>query len=449
MKAKLLVSLLVLVPFISMGQVHDSIKALPKYGNDSVTCVTNLSLYRESYKQWKQNGYQPGQFDHSYQYWRWLLDNGPKASMYIYTDGIVILSDKIRRAADEAEKQAYIDTVMMVYDQRATYFGDNGNVLARKGLDYMKYRPDELQTIYDILSQSVDIEKNSSLDGTLDALFKVCIQLYQEGLADKIVIIENYDKIMGIVEYNIQHNAKNKAKFQNLQAAIEKNFEPFASCEDLIPIYEKKFAEAPEDIALLEKISYMLDKKDCTSSKLFEDVSVQYHKLNPSPESAFMLGKLMLKKEDYAQAMTYFKEAVNMEDAEKVYNAYILLSHCYQIQGNFPEARAMAEQAIKYDPTKGEPYMIIGQLYALSSDKCKVDGDKVAANAVFWVAVDMYEKAKQVDKSVAAEADKVIKDYSKYFPDTQTIFFSGLQEGDEYEVGCWINKKTKIRPAIE
>ena len=57
------------------------------------------------------------------------------------------------------------------------------------------------------------------------------------------------------------------------------------------------------------------------------------------------------------------------------------------------------------------------------------------------------EKAKQVDSSVANEANALIRDYSRYFPSMDKIFFNSLQEGDTYTVGCWINRTTKIRAA--
>ena len=31
----------------------------PKYGNDSVACVNNLSIYSEAYKQWESNHFAP------------------------------------------------------------------------------------------------------------------------------------------------------------------------------------------------------------------------------------------------------------------------------------------------------------------------------------------------------------------------------------------------------
>ena len=65
--------------------------------------------------------------------------------------------------------------------------------------------------------------------------------------------------------------------------------------------------------------------------------------------------------------------------------------------------------------------------------------------AVFWVAVDMFSKAKRVDPSIADKANENIGIYSKYFPSSEEIFFQGLKVGDSYQVGCWINASTTIR----
>ena len=74
-----------------------------------------------------------------------------EASVNVYVDGVRIIGDRIDRAETEEDKQAYIDTLMMVYDQRIVYFGDKGNVLSRKGTDLLKYRPDDKENIYKTL----------------------------------------------------------------------------------------------------------------------------------------------------------------------------------------------------------------------------------------------------------------------------------------------------------
>ncbi|MDR2938277.1 MAG: hypothetical protein LBU92_04990, partial [Prevotellaceae bacterium] len=65
---------------------------------------------------------------------------------------------------------------------------------------------------------------------------------------------------------------------------------------------------------------------------------------------------------------------------------------------------------------------------------------------VYWVAVDCYEKAKQVDPSLTETADKYIVVYKQYYPSKEDIFFYNFERGQAYTLNCWINEKTSIRP---
>ena len=51
--------------------------------------------------------------------------------------------------------------------------------------------------------------------------------------------------------------------------------------------------------------------------------------------------------------------------------------------------------------------MIIGYLYASSNKEC--NANPLHAKAVFWAAVDKFQKAKEVDPSMASKANEMIK----------------------------------------
>lgn len=93
----------------------------------------------------------------------------------------------------------------------------------------------------------------------------------------------------------------------------------------------------------------------------------------------------------------------------------------------------------------GNAYLLIGDLYAASSDDC--GADDVMKKAVYWIAVDYYYKAKKVDPEVAASANERIAAYSKYFPTKEEVFFRDLNDGDPYDIECWINESTTVRAA--
>ena len=91
----------------------------------------------------------------------------------------------------------------------------------------------------------------------------------------------------------------------------------------------------------------------------------------------------------------------------------------------------------------GEPFLILGDIYVASANSC--GNNNLERGAVYWVAVDMFKKAKSVDDILSSKANKRISTYSKYFPSKEDCFFDNLSSGDNYKVGCWIDKSTKVR----
>jgi hypothetical protein len=72
--------------------------------------------------------------------------------------------------------------------------------------------------------------------------------------------------------------------------------------------------------------------------------------------------------------------------------------------------------------------------------------------AVYWLAVDMYRRAKQVDSSVTSTANSKINTYRKYFPTNEDIFFiDEWEKGSSVRIdyGCysWIGESTTVRAA--
>lgn len=108
---------------------------------------------------------------------------------------------------------------------------------------------------------------------------------------------------------------------------------------------------------------------------------------------------------------------------------------------NFIKSRELALAAITLNKTWGDPYLLIGVLYAYSYEVCK---DEALPRAVFCLAVDYFEKAKEIDAGCSEKADTMINVYKKYFPSREEIS-DGPVTGSKYLIGCWINEYTTLR----
>lgn len=430
-----------------------------KYGADSVNCIMNISLYREFYKQWKQSKYKNLAINDAQTPWRWVFENCPRASENIYLDGAKMIKYRIKKNEAKEDKEGLIDSLMMIYDRRIHFFPNNhkpphapqkGKILGYKGVDLYQLRSSSYDEVYEILKESVTLDKAKSKSAVFVYYFRVTTKMAQKSKIDTAVIVDVYDELMGYIDQNIEYyttkgNTKKVEEWLNVKGNIDSTFEPFAQCDDLVRVYQQKFDHTPNNIELLKKITAILDKKKCHDGPLFFEASVSLHKLEPSPESAYLIGKMLMIQERFKDAVPYMEEATKMENIEKRDDAFLFLARIFRASGNYARARKMALEALKINPTDGSPYVLIGDMYAASAKDCGTDD--LTKKVAYWAAVDKYAKAKRVDSSLTESMNKLINTYRAYFPPTELLFFHALKEGDTYTVGCWINEVTKIRAA--
>ncbi len=443
MKLKLLLLLLIVFQFTTVkaqsNPTEDSLQTKPT-AIDSSMCREQLSLYREYFK--------IKLYAYALPHWRWVFFNCPSLTQNIYIDGIKIIDNQIEEAKNDSIRYRLIDTLMMVYDQRIKYYGREGYVLGRKGIDALSNNPSMAAQVYPWIARSVELQGNSSEGAVLVYYLTTAIQLANIDSIDKSEIFTVYDKVISIAEHNIAQAAtdeKTLTNWVNVKANIETLIEPHASCADLVNIYGKKFQETPYDTVLLRNITTILDRKNCTGEgDLFYKAAGNLHKLEPGAQSAYLMGRLSIQNNDLNNAAAYMQEAAERftDPADKI-KALYALAGIHSNNRNFSQARNTAQKILQLNPNEGKAYIIIGDLYAMSAGMC--DADDLGGKTVFWAAIDKYIKAKSVDGSVELQANEKIAQYVKYYPPTSDLFFRDMQEGESYTVGCWINETTTIR----
>lgn len=228
MKIKAIVIIGILAGFFMahslQAQEQDTLSG--KYGADSVKCVMNNSLYYEFFRQWKASDYKNEAWKDVVKPWRWVFLNCPKSTKNIYLHGEKLLEQIIKNETSKEAKEKYIDTLMMLYDNRIEYFGNKGYVLGKKGSDLYRLRPSAYEETYKILKESVDLEGNETNGPVLIYYFRAAEKMVKEGKADTTLLVEIYDKASSIIEYNLNKykNAGKDSKvtyWENIQGNIE------------------------------------------------------------------------------------------------------------------------------------------------------------------------------------------------------------------------------------
>lgn len=440
-KVKLLTGLVILSVFSinSFAQMGKEDGSRFGHGEDSIRCVRSLSLYRENVKN--------KSFDYALEDWKTVFDECPKASKNIYLDGVKIYSHLIN-TRDPQEKGNLVDTLMLIYDRRIEYYKEKGKVRGRQGADLLKYRRNDgieyVKQGYGYLKESMELMGPKTSNAVLPTLLSASITLFNQGEADAKQVIEDYMAVSKIIDGLIA-NKPNDKRLQELKASLDKNFvsEGPGECETLIEYFTEEHKTKKEDVEFLKMLTSLLRSRECTDAELFFIAAKDLHILQPSAGSALNIAILARNKEKYNEAISYYNQAIELEeDTDKTADYYLEIAIANQKLGNKVASREAARTAASVRQGFGKPYIIIGQLYADSKSEC---ASIKLPKSIYWVAVDMFNKAKSIDPSLEETANKLISSYKAHYPNKEDAFFEGINEGDSFKVGCWINTTTIAR----
>jgi tetratricopeptide (TPR) repeat protein len=221
----------------------------------------------------------------------------------------------------------------------------------------------------------------------------------------------------------------------------------FYDCSYFMDKYYPRFLEAPDDCEVIREVYSRLKFAGCSDAepKFAELIQKGNEKCAPEKGPA-EVAYLCLRDADYSCAIDGFlKASREVEDAKKKAELILLAAKVYYVHlKNFSRARQLALEAATIRPNWGEPYLIIGRMYASSGPLCG-PGRGWESQVVVWVAIDAWMKAKNTDPAFAAEANKMINQYARFMPNKEDVFIRGLKSGEKFFVGCWIQESTLIR----
>jgi tetratricopeptide (TPR) repeat protein len=416
---------------IRTAVAQNEVPCTPEWGANPDKAQEAASLYIEFFKQ--QN------YKDALPYIKVLWETAPGARQNTYIHGITIYKDMLAKATDEQLKKGYIDTIFKLYDGRIRCFNQG---YGRKAYDHYTLTPGDVETSLKAFDVALEKEGNNIEDFLLFPYMVTVEKALLKGLIDTNTIINRYMKVVELVEGNATH--KNAAKYNDALSMITERMAQFLSCATIKPILQKQYDANPNDLANIEKIFKQMYSLRCASDPLFLEVAEKLVAQKPSEDIYRILYINLFNEGKYNEALKYINKAMELTTDNDRKAEYLLnIAKIQQRDGNFSAARTSALKSAQLKPS-GEPYLLIGDMYRASGKLCG-PGTGWESQVVVWVAIDMYEKAKNVDPSVTSEANKKIADSKQYMPTTGDCFFRSLKDGDTWKVECWINETTTVR----
>lgn len=424
-----------IIAMIVMALSSTSVFAQGKYGADSANCIKYLSFYKDYFKQKSYNEALPN--------WREAFKRcPPTANQTMLVDGTTLMRKLIsQNSKNPVYREKLVDSLMMIHDIRIANYPKYA-VTARnnKGLDLANYVQNDPERLYKEYGEIIAGNKTKTKPTILLFYFDSAVELYKNGSLNEEEIIGVYEGCMELLSKMDSKDAADKEMVDDMKVKIEELFASnnIADCDKLIELYTPKFEADPQNVELAEKIVRFMSAADgCTDNALFIAAATSIHKSNPTHASAYTLYKLNASTGKSAEAVKYLQEAIDREDSDAAQDAeyyYELAVYNFKC-GNNLAAEQAAKKVIPLATTsevKGKTYMLIGTIWG----GVRCDGNDIAKRAPYWVAVDYFERAKAADPELAAEANKRINEYKKYYPLTADAFMFGVNDGETYQVSC-------------
>ena len=442
-----------------------------QFSQSKEECFANLSIFAE-YAKVKN-------YKAAYQPWLELKKQCPDLNSAIYVLGERMLKSFIKSSDDTAKLQFQNDLVNL-YDEWLQYFpkskrgvSEVGKILAIKAqtmLDYKLASDSEIVQIYDDAFKN-DPKSFKSPKGLYN-YFKLYFKMYKSDDQDVSLeeVFDKYEELTEKFEYEMgaytakldlilkkeenstplsSREIRNKKVYEvnmvacntylnNLNAIIAKE----STCENLIPLYRKNFDSFKYDSVWLNRAASRMDSKDCSDDPLFVELVEALHELNPSANSAYYLGLLNDKKGDSKLAIEYYNESIDLEtDNLKKAKTLYKIALKFKKSGQFSKSRTYANKALKYQPSMGKAYLLIGNLYASSANNC--GSSQFEKRSIYWLALKEAKKAASVDASVRKLANKTAASYEGRAP-SKTDIFSEAMGGKKISFNCWIGKSVTV-----
>lgn len=442
-----------------------------QFSQSKEECFANLSIFAE-YAKVKN-------YKAAYQPWLELKKQCPDLNSAIYVLGERMLKSFIKSSDDTAKLQFQKDLVNL-YDEWLQYFpkskrgvSEVGKILAIKAqtmLDYKLASDSEIVQIYDDAFKN-DPKSFKSPKGLYN-YFKLYFKMYKSDDQDVSLeeVFDKYEELTEKFEYEMgaytakldlilkkeenstplsSREIRNKKVYEvnmvacntylnNLNAIIAKE----STCENLIPLYRKNFDSFKSDSVWLNRAASRMDSKDCSDDPLFVELVEALHELNPSANSAYYLGLLNDKKGDSKLAIEYYNESIDLEtDNLKKAKTLYKIALKFKKSGQFSKSRTYANKALKYQPSMGKAYLLIGNLYASSANNCGTS--QFEKRSIYWLALKEAKKAASVDAAIRKLANKTAASYEGRAP-SKTDIFSEAMGGKKISFNCWIGKSVTV-----
>ncbi|MEZ4960528.1 MAG: hypothetical protein R2830_11980 [Saprospiraceae bacterium] len=407
-------------------------------------------------------------YDQAFPYWEKAYKGAPAADgqrSSHYVDGRKIYISKFKKEKDEAKKKEYGNMILRLFDEQVQCYPDEKALtLGLKTYEMFYTLNSPYSENLKAAQEAVEVGGNKTSYVVFQPYASIAVYQFKNKLMSAEEARNAYLKLNEIADYNIANNKEYSAYYQQAKDAMNGTFAQIESeifdCAYFKKKFEPEYRAHPDSTEMLKYFYNRLVQQGCPDDDpLVLEMKVRYEKIIEAENAAKLAqyyaenpgdhGIALFKDGKYNEALEKFeagiaKEKAGANDSEKLANYYFYMASIEFRQLNrYSAAREDARTAARYKPNWGQPYMLIGDMYASTSSSC--GNDNFDAQLAVLAAIDKYAYAKSIDSSVAGDANSKIGRYNGFLPNKEEAFMRKVNEGDSMTVPCWIGETVRVR----
>jgi tetratricopeptide (TPR) repeat protein len=402
--------------------------------------------------------FQSKKYEDAYTNWIYLMDNCKDLSINIYKYGSDLVQDirkdpvLAKRVYEQRLKYYPNESPAKVHSDYATYLADN-NLASDKEVFVILEKAYEIspqdmgvRNIYKYFQGVTDKYKDENPQRVFDTYDDVVESVGEklDGYAKRINELSDSTRVLDSKEKRLlQAYQTNSTALGTIEGGLDAIISEIATCERLVPLYKRDFeANKGNSIWLRRAVSRMFSK-ECQDEPMFETLAKAYAEATPSPDSYSFYAGILEKNGDASGAAAMRKKAFDLEtDPIKKSRYKLKFAETAKKRGQLSEARSLAREAIRYNPSSGRAYLLIARLYQASVNNC--GSDEFEKRMVYAAALRQAQIAESVDPSMSSVARKYIDNYRANLPSKKVIFTAGVTPGSSYTIKCWIGETVNV-----
>ncbi len=371
-----------------------------------------------------------------------LLAKCPTSDENLYLLGAKVIQNKIDLSSNDDKEKAAKEMIAL-YDKHDQNFPNNkSNNAINKAMLYYDYDVASEEETFKVFDKAFTKDKFQFVNPlALNTYFRLFNENYKsttDGSIDQM--LNKFSQILAVIDKNKSISPESEIEFENVKISATSVVKNYLTPDNLTDYAERNLKANESNVEWLSTtLDLMLDK--CSEKGVFGSIALRLHAIQPSSKSAYALGVFNLKNSNREKAVVYLKEAADLATNKlqkaKIYatNASILFGFDKKL------AKENGILATQNDPTNGEYYIFLSNLYASAVQECGTT--PIEKKTVYYLATKMALKAAEVQPKLKVTADALVADYKKN--DFTPKELEQIKKMDNKVIlECWMNETVQF-----